>query len=242
VSKYDWESGTLTIPTKAWKPLRDGLAKSFNERQAQLLSIAIALHALIAEWKKTAPRGTFSVTSAIDALRTSGRHSSLFRQFDDDREGVDWEIRRSLSGKTEKNDIDNKKLRTPKKQDFPLAVPTKHTHYSVGGGEGGITLDHEKRELTWTVYENNRAVERARESFMGRKLFELLGKVEWTRGSGGEFAGNDEYNRDNQDAGGGANYVTQRFGPLSKEEKEQRARASRLGYGGGRSYGFGSRY
>lgn len=46
-------------------------------------------------------------------------------------------------------------------------------------------------------------------------LFRLLNKVQWTRGSGGEIVGNDEYNRDSTHVGGGSNYVKDSWGPKS---------------------------
>jgi hypothetical protein len=57
---------------------------------------------------------------------------------------------------------------------------------------------------------------------MGQVLAQALAKVVWSRGSGGSFIGNDEYNRDDRNAGGGGNYVTRQFGP-----KGQAARPSR---------------
>ena len=59
---------------------------------------------------------------------------------------------------------------------------------------------------------------------MGRKLFELLHRITWTRGSGGKILGNDEYNRDDEHEGGGGNYVTMRFGPdVQKRKAESRS-------------------
>jgi hypothetical protein len=232
MSRYDWESGTLTIPTKAWKPLRDGLTKAFNAHQAQCLRAALQVHALVSEWKQTAPRGKFTVGQAMTALHDNPRHRQLFDFLDDD---VYYAVKKSLCGKLDNGQLDEKKLRVPKKNDFPLAVSTKTKNYPAGC-EGSIHLDHEKHELYWSTGENNHAVERARDSVMGRALFALLAKVEWTRGSGGEFVGNDEYNRESRNDGGGANYVTARYAAKTKAEKEAESR--RYGAYGSRSLGY----
>jgi hypothetical protein len=59
----------------------------------------------------------------------------------------------------------------------------------------------------------------------GAIFFAALGKIKWTRSSGGFATGNDEYNQDNTYSGGGANYVTFSYGPVGENAKtEQSAR------------------
>ena len=43
-----------------------------------------------------------------------------------------------------------------------------------------------------------------------------LGRLNWTRATGGVFSGNDEYNRD---SGSGGNYITAAYGPLGDADK-----------------------
>ena len=162
----------------------------------------------------------------LDELAALPAHRVLFEELSRLREDC-WSYLGALCGKDAEQRRDPKKLVKPKKQDFVLAVSTKQTSYDAG--DGHLSVDHEKHSLTWTVSENNRAVEHARSSYMGQVLFGLLAKVEWTRGSGGDFAGNDEYSRDNRESGGGANYVTQSFRMKTKDELAAAAR-SRQGY------------
>jgi hypothetical protein len=82
--------------------------------------------------------------------------------------------------------------------------------------EARLTLEEATRTLRWNVSENNHAVEYAWAHPMGRALARALASVTWTRGSGGTFIGNDEYNRDSECEDGGANYVTRGYGPLGE--------------------------
>jgi hypothetical protein len=79
-----------------------------------------------------------------------------------------------------------------------------------------IELNHDKRTVHWSVYEGNHACEEARRTPEARRLFKALDRIQWTRGSGGTIAGNDEYNQDCQDPGGGANYVVKYYGVPKK--------------------------
>jgi hypothetical protein len=232
MSCYNWERGTLKIPTRAWKPLRDALAAAYNSRQTRLYELAVRIHGLLVQQKKLAKRGAFKLNDAYEQL--VHRSPNLWPR---DLEGYQErdDVDQALFGKFGERGHGRTKLLLPKKKDFPLAVATKTTDYPADTGT--ITLDAAKHELRWYVEENNRAVESAHDSPMGRALFALLAKVEWTRGSGGTIVGNDEYNRDeNRDhAGGGANYVTHRFAMKTQAEKdaEARERQRQRSYGGG---------
>lgn len=234
MSRHEWESGTLKIPTKAWKPLRDGLATAFNKRQASLYELAVKLHTMLVAQKKLAKRGSFKLNEAYREL--SYRQPSVWPQgFDgsDEREMVEASLLGSYGKRTGK-------LLLPKKKDFPLAVATKTVSYSAD--LASISLHPATYGLEWDVSENNHAVETSRDSYMGRALFALLAKIEWTRGSGGTFVGNDEYNRDNENAGGGGNYVTATFAMKTKADLEaeaQQRRAMNRSYSG---FGYGRRF
>ena len=55
---------------------------------------------------------------------------------------------------------------------------------------------------------------------MGKAFFKRLAQVKWTNRTGGEIVGNDEYNEESRESGGGANYVTSRYGKADKEFKQ----------------------
>lgn len=221
MSKNEWERGTLKIPAKAWKPLRDGLAAAFNDRQKRLYELALQLHAKMVETKKSAKRGAFNAQVAWNEL-VRGRSWPVAVPHGGEADLIESSILGPFGKRTGA-------IYLPKLKDFPLAIPTKAVHYEADLGT--ISLNHKTNELRWDVEENNHAVESSRESYMGVVLFKLLDKVEWTRGTGGEFVGNDEYNCDSDHDGGGANYVTATYRMKTKAELEAEARHRRLQFG-----------
>jgi hypothetical protein len=235
MSRSEWERGTLKIPTKAWKPLRDGLATAFNKRQAQLYELALKLHAMLMAQKKLAKRGAFKLPEAYQAL--AWKQPSVWPQSlngSDERDLVETSLLGPFGKRTGN-------LLLPKKKDFPLAVATKTTQYDADLGT--ITLDPAKHELHWDVSENNHAVDSSRDSYMGRTLFSLLGKIEWTRGSGGTFIGNDENNQDSgrDYEGGGGSYVTATYAMKTKADLEAEAQQRRAMNRSYPIYGYGRR-
>lgn len=233
MSRSEWESGTLKIPTKAWKPLRDGLANAFNKRQVSLHELALKLHAMLVAQKKLAKRGTFKLDEAFKAL--AWRQPSVWPQKLDGSEERDL-VETSLLGPYGKR---TGALLLPKKKDFPLAVATKTTQYEADLAT--ISLNAAKHELNWDVSENNHAVDSSRDSYMGSVMFALLAKIEWTRGSGGQFIGNDENNRESECEGGGANYVTATYAMKTKADLEAEARQRRSIGRSFPTYGYGRR-
>jgi hypothetical protein len=80
------------------------------------------------------------------------------------------------------------------------------------------TISLKGRVVTWDVPENNHAVENAHEEPLAQVFFGFLGKVVWTRGTGGIGSGNDEYRRESTESGAGSNYTTFQYGPLGERE------------------------
>ena len=81
------------------------------------------------------------------------------------------------------------------------------------------SISFKGREVTWNVPSNNHAVERAHEHPVAQAFFQGLAAIKsWPRGTGGEILGNDEYNRDSREMGGGGNYVTARYGDAVKKD------------------------
>ena len=215
MSKYEWEAGTIKIPTKEWPKFRTALIKTHNSLQLAKLEKAKRLHAKAKE--------------AIKGKRGSKRQEALHafeRQHDRDYEILHLVIGREYDLEKRRTTLSLKPL--PKKKDFKILPTSKDA--ALDAGDGSIVLRNAGRTVVWDVGENNRACEHARAHPMGRKLFELLGRITWTRGSGGKIVGNDEYNRDADYEGGGGNYVTAEYGPAAQKRKREAARAARASY------------
>jgi hypothetical protein len=239
MSRYEWERGTITIPTAEWPTFRTALIKAHNDRlEKDFADANAALPRIQAAGK--GKRGETRVKAQWEAL-AAYCGQKLEERFKCDgfrlaakAQGYRWEepnedaqdraerllnilFTRPEGGKWHELTI----LRTPKRKDLGLLPLTKDTCIDCGG-DASIDLKNATHSVSWSVSDNNRACDRARGHYMARAMFGLLAKVKWTRGSGGTIVGNDEYNRDNDCEGGGGNYVTAHYGP---EEKKTARRA-----------------
>jgi hypothetical protein len=209
MSKYEWERGTIKIPAKEWSSFRTALIKAHNALELAKLEKAVRLHA--------------EATESLKGKRGSKRQEAL-RAFEQ-RHDRDYEVLCLVIGheydrETRKGTMVLKPA--PKKKDIKVLPTTKDC--TLQADDGTITLRNETKSVTWSVGENNHACEHARNHPMGRKLFELLRRITWTRGSGGKILGNDEYNRESGEdyEGGGGSYVTAEF---SLEQSKRAAKA-----------------
>lgn len=228
MSCNEWERGEFKIPTAAWpslkKDLRDAynktVSKDFLTAEALLAAVKLAVKgrrgvdlrkAVSDEAHATAPRPSYGYGSSGCTVDKYSFESKETYQV------VDLlAIRDPETGKY--------KLSAPKKKDFVLA--TGKTMKFSAGGEGDISLQDQTKTLSWSVSENNHAVDRARESYMGAVLFKLLREVTWTRGSGGTIFGNDEYHADaaREYSGGGGSFDKEHFGPKASGALKLRLR------------------
>lgn len=189
MSRYEWCSGTIKIPNKEWSSFRKALISRHNEYLAQAYLTARKIHEQIKKDSKY--KRDYNYYYAI------------------------WEKVYSISVPAHIRDLiynslttgshPNMKLALPKKKDFPKAS-LKTVDY------GYLTLNLESKSLSFSVEDGNHAVERAFEDAFVKYLFRLLDRINWTRNSGGSIVGNDEYNRDCDYEGGGANYVVKTYG------------------------------
>lgn len=184
MSCYNWEEGSVKFPTSEWSAFRTAIIEKVNELRGKQYTLACEAHTAAQEAGK-GQRGF----SRADWVRNSDRF---------------WDVAHFITRRGDK------KVFKPKKKDFPTLPTSKSVVLHLE--EVTITLDNKKRAMTYYSGENNRAVGRGRENPAVALMFQRLRVITWTNKTGGEFIGNDEYNRDSRDSGGGANYTTAAFG------------------------------
>jgi len=195
MSRYDWESGTIKIPTKVFARFRKDFIDGYNSIQLRKLDTLKA-------WREIALR------------EGKGKRNYDFK----DR------MIRMTNGYEEEVMVDglftfdNNKPKMPTRKMFNF-VNGKTDHFNVDESSASISFNRADKTVTWSVYENNHACESARGTKEASLLFGLLNKVDFTRGSGGTIIGNDEYNRDDYCEGGGGNYVTATYGKQKKQSR-----------------------
>jgi len=238
MSCYEWESGTIKLPSKDWASFRTNLLKAWNDHYLSNLEKAKAAHKTLTDaCKGTRGSKRAEALKAAVAKRFTRREYCRLNQRTVDKD-VDFEIREMVvEQKGWGNDATYTLKALPKKKDLPLKATSKDAEMHLRGAY--VKFTNKTKSLVWDVSENNRACEHAHEHWFAKLLFAALGKITWTRGSGGEIVGNDEYNRDNCDAGGGGNYTKMTFSAAQQKRDKEAAARQRSSYGG---YGGMGRY
>jgi hypothetical protein len=224
MSCYEWEEGTIKLPSKVWASFRTNLLKAWNAHYLSNLETAKKAHKELSDAikGKRGKKREEALKAAVKKRFSRREYCRLHRRTVD--RDVDTEIRRMVveeRGWGENATITLKAL--PKKKDLPLKATSKDAEMDFG--DTYVKFVNKTKSVVWSVSENNRARERAHEHWFAKKLFAALDKVEWTRGSGGKIIGNDEYNRDagREYEGGGGSYVTREY----SQEKQKRDREAR---------------
>ena len=211
MSCYEWEEGTIKLPSADYSRIKKGF----------ITALSLAKHK------------EFDAANRLrDRILAEGKGKRGFNYWDKmwygcEAVGVNYDTVSVMFSGRERGVGSKPKKLTKKAFGFPKATDTAFEF-----DDGGVYFNNKNKTVTWVVPENNHACERARESAEGKILFSLLRNVKWTARSGGTIVGNNEYNRDDHHAGGGGNYVVEEY---SKKESERRAKASRYG-----TYGYGA--
>ncbi|PZT90131.1 MAG: hypothetical protein DI630_31405 [Gordonia sp. (in: high G+C Gram-positive bacteria)] len=195
MSCYEWESGTITLPAAEVSKMRAALNTA---HLAQTKRVTALLNRVWPEVKK------------LPADQRNRKVSSWnFPNAHTLADGETWGDLESLFYAS--------KGRKPTAEHWKSSLAAPSTNRTREWRCGEATVSLEGRNLTWDVPDNNHAVDHARETWLGKALFTQLAKVKWTRGSGGYFVGNNEYNGDCGTPGAGGNYITESFGPTGKK-------------------------
>jgi hypothetical protein len=202
MSKHGWERGEIKLPSAEATSFRHSLVEFHNNRNTILFATAKGFYTRLKTIGKGKRNFDFHTAYNDMAAPTSYGSSNPIDGYDEIMDAIfPYEQDGAFFGRS-------RKPKAPKKNQFKH-LPLSAKGISVGG-EAGISF--KGNVVIWSVSENNHSVERAHEHKIAQHFFKLLSMVKWTNRSGGEIVGNDEYNRDARESGGGANYVTMRFG------------------------------
>jgi hypothetical protein len=223
MSCYNWERGSITLPKAQWAKFRTELLRAWNNHQEETLKQAKACHAK-AKAATKGKRGKSRQEAVLAAIADfCGGSITKWGEFEaparkvygygyGNHEAHDqkkYDLFRAL--RQHVADAQNNLLKNqPQKKKFPFLALSKSAGLNLC--DAHVSFNNENHSVAWEVYENNRAVESANDHWFAKKLFAALGRVKWTRNSGGQIIGNDEYNRDADYEGGGGHYVTKSFG------------------------------
>lgn len=228
MSCYEWERGTIKLPAKEWAGFRKGLLEAWNKHQLELLAKAQRAHKAIKD--------------ALKGKRGKARDEAMKAAIQRHVGDVHREANEALVNLVLTYDRDKRafalKATAPKKKDLKLFAVSKDAEIYLP--DAYVRFVNKTRSVVWDVPENNRARQHARDHWFARLLFAKLGRITWTRGTGGQIIGNDEYNRDRDDVGGGGNYLVTEYKPLTAKEKKAQARQRSSYVAGG--YGRMPRY
>lgn len=83
-------------------------------------------------------------------------------------------------------------------------------------GEAVVKIDEDNRTLLWDSGDNNHAVDHAHARHLHQTLFAHLGRIKWTRGTGGTVRYSSEYDTDSHGLNSGSQ-LTQWHGPRGAE-------------------------
>jgi len=213
MTKFDSESGSVHVPTRAWAGVKRSVLEAALEHRDKVHGLAVTMQERLAV-KLKGKRG----------LRQSDYQSAkndILFSFNPTDEVENFVSRLVAKSRVEGSFNRFKKI-TQKHLDEVLGKKPNTTTKVFNLGEATISFGD--KVVYWNVPENNHAVERAHEHPVSCALFEALNRVDYgkNRNMGGVIVGNDEYNRDNEDVGGGANYITHAYGPRGDERSRPR--------------------
>lgn len=212
-----WEEGTITVPSADFSKIRQAVQKEETRHLQEVFDLTQEFWKGLTRKQQT-DRGEYG--RAIHTfMEQKGRVRAHFSSDPWRNRPGDWTRDKALLGFNAA--VSRSKPARVLKTD--MAFPTNRT--TEFGNDGcRISFVKAANTIQWSVGENKNARERAHATPWARALFKALDEVRWTRGTGGFFEGNDEYNTEDHGAGGGGNYVTTAFGPIGAAEAPDECR------------------
>jgi hypothetical protein len=242
MSRYEWEHGTVTLPSGHAPKLKAQLRDAHNRVYDAALQCAKQW------WRDNSTQSTGTYAQRLDAstqgrtygfgvtTQLSARNLRLLPDANQNAaaEQAAYGICYGMLADVQHR---NGKLRMAQTKDADWVMGPKATNrttaFSVGlSGEATITFAG--NDVTWDVTECNHASERAHAHHLAKTLFsyfdQLTRRQEWTSRSGGTITGNND-NNDSYEEGGRANYVVRTYSAKIAKDAAARRVASPAGFG-----------
>lgn len=235
MSCYEWEAGTIKLPATEFPKLLKSVQAAAKAHDVAVFeatqqfwkalpTTAVKDHTLYGVWVEMLcygadgeywPNGRGATRPTLP--RPAGWHPRGLAHVDYDTErGIASDVHSLLSQawydreRQGRGGMQRERARRIIRRDYPVVSGATLRFLA---GESTIGFDRAQRTVTWDVPENNHACDGCRDHPVARSLFTALGRVCWTRGSGGDIVGNNEYSDEDRSVGGGGNYLVTRYGP-----------------------------
>lgn len=181
MSNYNSEHGQFTLPAGAYRQVKLAVLEAANKNIAGALTTAQRIYDKIMAQGKGKRNFDYhdAYTEAMEDVNICRRliFKALFKKYQ--------------PGNASRGPVYGRPT-APKQNDFK-ALPYKTETVRATSWAGEITFNDAAKTITWTVAENNHAVEEARGSRVAQALFNALNRVKWTRTTGGFIEYVDEY-------------------------------------------------
>lgn len=238
MSRYEWESGTLVLPSAAVAQVKGALREHCTKFHQDVRAEVDRQHREVGKGTRSAKvyRQRLNAARAARWAYSAAHPTSGFNRGPSAGEAYAQTVRDAAGQVLEQMVTDAEgryraeplPVHKPTVSEVSREAPTATNRTTVFRVDGEASVAFDGRRVSWSVSENNHAVDTARNSPLGMVFFTALDKVKWTRGTGGTLVGNDEYNGESEAEGGGANYVTARYGPLGEPPRYRVSKGGRV--------------
>jgi hypothetical protein len=203
MSTYEWERGEFKLPAADFRMVRKQMVDTESYLASQDYASAVTLRSKLVASGKGRRKFDFHELCRQLMSESLSKDADKYRIFN----AIFPEKVKIVDGKHSR--AVSQKPMNPKKSSFKK---TKASATSFHAGEASVTFNPKTKTIVWHVPENNHACDEARETAIAKAFFRALDRVKWTNRTGGTVVGNNEYHSENTREGGGANYVTERYG------------------------------
>lgn len=215
MSRNDWERGELLLPSGEAVAVRRAVRDEYNRCVDGVYEVCKAF------WRDERTRSLDKYEQALGRFVASRQRRFGRPQFANRRDWVSEHARWELQGILDAARAGAGTLRQVTRKDLAQHGLAPATSKTTTFQLESTSISFAGRKLSYWSGENNHQVERATSHPVVQALLRALEQVRWTRGSGGTFWGNDEYNRHEAISGwgSGASYLTRDYGPVGQAER-----------------------